>query len=851
MGRRILRIVLPTFGLAVFCLALWALYHELKTYHLKDILHSLRSLPRPRVLLALAFTALSYTAATGYDTLSTRYIRRPVRYGRTALAAFIGTTFSNNLGFGILTGGSVRLRLYTAWGLSALEISKLVLYNTVTLWLGFLGLGGLVFALEPLAVPQALRLPFLSVRPVGLIFLSMVVAYFVLTLVLRRPLRLKEEELPAPPARLFPFQIVVSFVDWAVAGATLYVLLPAQAGLSFPGFLGIYMLALLAGIFSQVPGGLGVFETVFVLLMSSRLPASVVLGSLLAYRGIYYFLPLAAAFVLLGTQELSRKKEQLLQATDTVGRWSSVVGPPVLSVLTIAAGIVLLVSGATAAVPARMAWLERILPLPIVETSHFMGSVVGILLVFLAWGVQRRLDAAYLLTSVLLGAGIVFSLLKGADYEEAIILAGMLVVFLPGRRYFYRKASLFRPSASAGWIVAVLFAIIGTAWLTRFGHKHVEYSGELWWRFAFDAHAPRSLRALTGAAVAALLVSVAMLLRPHRRPASASAPPDEGLVESIVGQSPDSAASLALLGDKRFLLSPNARAFIMYGHSGRSCVSMGDPVGPQEEWPELVWSFREMADRNGYWTVFYEAGAGTLEPYLDLGLTLHKLGEEGRVSLPSFSLEGGERKKLRYTVNSLEREGVSFAVVPKQEVPPLLGELRRISDSWLVGKSTREKSFSLGRFDEQYLSHFPIAVVRLQDRIVAFSNLWGAANPEELSIDLMRHLPEAPAGTMEYLFVRLMLWGKDSGYRWFSLGMVPFAGLADHSLAPLWNRLGTLLFQHGEAFYNFQGLRKFKEKFDPVWRPRYLASPGGLALPTVLANVASLVSGGIRGLVTK
>ncbi len=850
MNRRILKIILPIFGLVVFSLALWALYHELRTYHLRDIIRAVRSLPRPRILLAVALTALSYTAATGYDTLSSRYIRRPVPYRRTSLAAFIGTTFSNNLGFGILTGGSVRLRLYTAWGLSGLEISKLVFFNYLTLWLGFLGLGGLVFALEPVAVPQALHLPFLSARPVGLIFLGLVALYFALTLALRKPLVVRGAEFQVPPTRLFPLQVAVSVVDWSIAGAALYVLLPAQAGLSYPAFLGIYMLALLAGIFSQVPGGLGVFETVFVLLMSSRLPASAVLGSLLAYRGIYYFLPLAAAFLILGSQELARKKEELRKATDALSRWSSLLGPPILAVLTVAAGIVLLASGATAAVPERMAWLERILPLPVVETSHFLGSVAGILLVVVARGVQRRLDAAYVLTSALLGGGIVFSLLKGADYEEAIILAAMLAVFLPSRRYFYRKASLFRPTPSLGWITAVLFAIIGTAWLTLFSHKHVEYSGELWWKFAFNAHAPRSLRALTGAAVAVLVVGAAALLRPHRRPLVSQTPDPERL-ESIVRQSPDTGANLALLGDKHFLFSSSGKAFIMHGQSGRSCVSMGDPVGPREEWPELIWSFRESADRQGCWTVFYEVGSGSLASYLDVGLALRKLGEEGRVDLTSFSLEGSARKKLRYTLNSLEREGVSFSVISREEIPALLPELRRISDAWLLEKRTREKGFSLGWFDEGYLSHFPIAVARLQGRIVSFSNLWAGDNREELSIDLMRHLPEAPNGTMEYLFTRLMVWGKSEGYRWFSLGMVPLAGLADHSLAPLWDRLGTFLFRHGEAFYNFQGLRQFKEKFDPVWRPRYLAFPGGLTLPTVLGNLAALVSGGLRGVVAK
>ncbi len=104
---------------------------------------------------------------------------------------------------------------------------------------------------------------------------------------------------------------------------------------------------------------------------------------------------------------------------------------------------------------------------------------------------------------------------------------------------------------------------------------------------------------------------------------------------------------------------------------------------------------------------------------------------------------------------------------------------------------------------------------------------------------------------MEFLFIELMLWGKEEGYRWFNLGMAPLAGLENRPQAPLWNRLGALLYRHGEHFYNFQGLRDYKEKFDPVWVPRYLASPGGLALPRVLANLATLISGGVKGVIGK
>jgi phosphatidylglycerol lysyltransferase len=142
-------------------------------------------------------------------------------------------------------------------------------------------------------------------------------------------------------------------------------------------------------------------------------------------------------------------------------------------------------------------------------------------------------------------------------------------------------------------------------------------------------------------------------------------------------------------------------------------------------------------------------------------------------------------------------------------------------------------------------------VVKRGEQIVAFANVLAGENKEELSVDLMRYVDDAPPGVMESLFTELMLWGHSQGYHWFDLGMAPLAGFERHRLAPLWNKLGALLFRHGENFYNFQGLRAFKEKFDPVWDPCYLASPGGLAIPFALGHVAALVNAGVSGLVTK
>ena len=495
--------------------------------------------------------------------------------------------------------------------------------------------------------------------------------------------------------------------------------------------------------------------------------------------------------------------------------------------------------------------MRTLIPLPLLELSHLVGSIVGAALLLLANGIQKRLDGAYLMAVSLLSVGVVVSLLKGLDYEEALALALMLGALLPSRRHFYRTASLTGEWMSPAWIAATALVLIGSVWLGFFSYKHVEYSNDLWWKFAFSGDAPRFLRATVGAIGVALLFAVAHLLRPAPPDAASVGGDQLARVRAVVGRSPRTQANLALLGDKRFIFSAEGDAFIMYGVSGRSWVALGDPVGPAGAMSDLVWRFGELCDRHADWPVFYEVGREHLHLYLDLGLTVMRLGEEARVALGEFSLEGHDRKWLRHVHRRLETEGCSFEIAPRGGVPALLPDLKAVSDAWLAAKGTREKGFSLGFFSPEYVSQFAVAVVRHAGRLVAFANIWTAADREEISVDLMRFVRDAPNGVMEYMFVKLMLWGREQGYRWFNLGMAPLSGMQDHALAPLWMRLGALLYRHGENFYNFQGIRQYKDKFDPVWEPKYLASKGGLALPRIVTNVAALIAGGLRGVVLK
>jgi phosphatidylglycerol lysyltransferase len=518
--------------------------------------------------------------------------------------------------------------------------------------------------------------------------------------------------------------------------------------------------------------------------------------------------------------------------------------PRVLATLTFIAGIVLLFSGATPAAAHRLALLDRFVPLGVIESSHILGSVAGALLLLLSQGLSRRLDAAYYLTTVALAAGIVASLFKGVDYEEAIGLGLLLLLLRRARPMFDRQAALVATRFSPAWVAAVVAALSASVWLGLFAFKHVEYSSDLWWQFALQSEASRFLRGSVASATLVLIAAIARLIgyAPH----DVEPPSERDLADAAAIIARQSAAypNLVYLRDKALLFDDARDAFVMYAVKRRTWVALGDPIGPEAKIGDLIRLFMERCDDFGGTPVFYEVGKEYLHRYADFGLAFVKLGEEARVDLQQFSLDGPQGARFRQVIRRLDKDGATFRVIPIEGVPAEISRLRAVSDDWLAHKTVAEKGFSVGFFDSTYLQRFPVAVIERGGRIVAFANVWPGPGGHELSIDLMRYHRDAPAGVMEALIVHLLAWGRAQGYRWFALGMAPMSGSQRSPVARLRVRAGNFLYEHGGFLFNFRGLRAYKEKFNPVWEPHYLAYPGALTLPGIAADVSALVAGG-------
>ncbi|HUK02304.1 MAG TPA: bifunctional lysylphosphatidylglycerol flippase/synthetase MprF [Steroidobacteraceae bacterium] len=840
----------PLAALLIFSVVTYLLRRELEHFHVRDILAHLHSIPPLALIEGLVLTALSYFALSLYDVMGLRYLHKRVAFSRTLIVSFIANAFGHNLGFAAFTGAAFRLRLYASSHLTAPGVATITGFTSITTALGLIVLAAGSFLLYPDFAAAALHTHRNWSYLIGTGLVAAVMAYFAWTSSPRMRIEIRGWLLRPPGAVLGATQIVLGTLDLSCSCAVLWVLLPPDSQVGFVPFAGAYAIAVAAGLVSHVPGGLGVFETVIVLAVPN-VATDALLGSLLAYRSIYYLVPLLCASLMFGAEELWAQRARLEQARRHASAFISPVVPSVVGALTFLSGAVLLFSGATPSLTSRLAPLGRLLPLAIVELSHLAGSVIGLALLILARALFRRIRAAYHITFWLLVAGAVTQILKGVDYEEAIFLGIVLVMLSLGKRSFYRPASILEQWFTPTWAVSVVGVIVAITWVGFLAYRNVAYSNDLWWTFAFDANAPRMLRASLFVSILAAAYLLLNLMRPPRHPDREIVMPELAHIQRVVASSNSTLSNAALTGDKHLLFSDSGESFIMYQVQGRSWIALGDPVGPKGEAEELVWRLRERSDRHGGRVAFYQTSADCLALYVDLGLAAMKIGEEARVPLVDFSLEGSLRAELRTAKRRAERDKASFEVVPRERVQDLMPALRSISDAWLKDKATAEKGFSVGSFSERYLRNFPVALVRRDGEPVAFANLWPAAALEDLSVDLMRFSPDAPPGTMDYLFIELMLWARAQGYQWFSLGMAPLAGLERHPLAPAWHRIGNFIFRHGEHFYNFDGLRRYKAKFHPVWEPKYLAAPGGVALPLILVDVSLLIAGGLKELFVK
>ncbi len=833
--------------LAVFCMVGFAIEQLTTEVRYDDVVQALADTKISSIVLALFFTALSFLALVFYDVNAIDYVGKKLPFPQVALTAFAAYAVGNTAGFGALSGGAIRYRAYSRLGLTPEDIGRVIAFVTIAFGLGLAGVGSIAL----LAIADEIA-PLIDVSSWVLRLLGgSIVLVLAAGVVLGRGGRavsIGRFSLRLPDSATWSRQFLVAAFDIAASATVLYVLLP-QTAISWPVFLAVYAIAVGLGVLSHVPAGLGVFETVIIAALGSAVNIDAVLGSLVLYRLIYHVVPLLLAVLAVSATELRRFADH--PVASGFRRIGIRLMPQLLSTLSLLLGVMLIFSSVTPTPDSNLEFLSNYLPLPIVEGAHFLASLAGLALVVAARGLGQKLDGAWWITIFSAAAALMLSLLKAVALVEASFLAFLIFGLFVSRRLFRRRASLLNQTLTASWLTAIAVVCVGAVVILLFVYRDVDYSNELWWQFEFADEAPRGLRAVLGITIISTAIAVFSLLRPattRLEPAT-----DEALERAvdIVEKQRYADANLVRMGDKSVMFSDKGDAFIMYGRQGRSWIALFDPIGDRSAMPELVWRFVETARAAGCRAVFYQISPALLSHCADAGLRAFKLGELAVSDLSTFEMKGGKWANLRQTASRAQRDGLSFEVIAAEDVPGVMDELAAVSDAWLADHNAKEKGFSLGAFTPEYILAQPVGILKLEGKIVAFANILITGAKDEGTIDLMRFSPDAPKGSMDFLFVQIMEYLRAEGFSHFNLGMAPLSGMSKRETAPVWDRIGSTVFEHGERFYNFKGLRAFKSKFHPQWHPRYLAVSGGGNPMIALMDATLLIGGGLKGVVRK
>jgi uncharacterized membrane protein YbhN (UPF0104 family) len=618
--KRAARHVPAALGFLLLIGAIYVVQREFRHLNVREVGHAVAEMPRQRLVLAAVWNIAAYGVLTFYDRLATIYAGKRVSYARTAFASFCAYALAHNLGFAAVSGAAVRYRLYASWGLSPPQIAKVIAFCSLTFGLGGMSLGGAILFGEPRAVPWfGTHLPILALHVIGVLMWAAVATYVFIST--RFPtLHVRGRTIELPGWRMALLQVALATVDVAVTASIFYALLPPAHGLTWLRFVAIYLGSYAAGLVTNVPGGLGVFDAAILLGLSDILPPQIVLGALLIFRLYYYIIPLFLAGALFAGNEL-------LVRTRGVARVAMQVrgGEPDFAVAASVGGVavcgaMLLGVGVLDTHP-DFSWMDPALARFATGAGQYVPSLIGAALMVLAVGLSQRVTLAWGATIVMLLAGAAVTGLQGEPYW----LPGLLVVaalsVAPFREVYYRDARLISHTLQPGTLLPLLGLLGSVMWLANFVPTVHRLARNSWWAVILSAQTPNSVRAAVALAVLLLLVALWGVIRPGR----VVALPWNGegrLRYAALGALPPPDADGLVMGEL-------GRAGIPFRRMGHVLLGLGDPAGADSDRAAAVWRLRDLARQEGRHAAIWRAGPHMLKLYNELGMTAVPLGADG------------------------------------------------------------------------------------------------------------------------------------------------------------------------------------------------------------------------------
>ncbi|OXZ41064.1 hypothetical protein B9N58_03495 [Finegoldia magna] len=506
----------------------------------------------------------------------------------------------------------------------------------------------------------------------------------------------------------------------------------------------------------------------------------------------------------------------------------------ILSIFTLIVGIILCLSVATPSILLRIKFLRRFVKKDVLVLARFITLTSGGLLILLSQGIKKSVKKSFYIAETVLLISVFSTLLKGLDIEESIITLILGIVMYIMKDGFTEKAIKFSTKYFANTIIKLSSVTVFFIFISNSVRK-VNF---------FSSHRKYSLQYLIENKKFILLYVLFVLILSYlaqytrTKKITFSKLTDEDF--SKIGKFLDEYGGnefshLVYMNDKNVYFDKTNTVMIMYRPVQNSVIVLGDPIGKKENFVEAINDFIIYCNEYHMNVCFYEINGENLELYCDQGFRFVKVGQDATLNLNEFSLVGKKNRTWRHVINNFDKGNYEFKV--EEATDNLLSQMKVVSDKWLGNKN--EMGFSLGFFDEDYLKRTKIACIYKDNELLAFANLQPFYDNKTLSIDLMRYDRSNEDGLMDFIFIKLILWGQDNNFEKFYLGMAPLSKVGDKIYSKKKEKILNIVYNTQNKIYNFKGLRNYKDKFKPDWSNKYIAYTSDFNLPYILINVVN------------
>ncbi|MDR1122638.1 MAG: hypothetical protein LBL02_01220 [Endomicrobium sp.] len=430
-----IKIVLVPLCFFIFIGALILLHNQLKNLSYVDIINALKTIPAVRIVTGMCLALSYYLVLGGYDIVAFKFIdaRVSIKPKDIILMCFISNVLANNTGYSMLFGGSIRYRLYSLHNVSMVDVTKVLLFSSATIWLGLLTVGGITFTFASVSLESVFNLS-ISTRIIGLVSAVILILYVLLSILHSKPRKIFKWTISFPSIKIVTAQVLLATSDWLIASLTLFVLMP-EGYISYFVLLKVFLVSQFFVIISQVPGGMGVFETSVTLLMPNSANNPRVISALLTYRAVFYFFPLLIALVMLGIFEIMIFTKKLNRAVKIFEKTVSSVMAQAIALCSFFVGMIVMFSTST---PFNVDQFINLLPSWFMYLSHFLLSVTTTCILFISRALQLRVKKAWSISFYLISFTIALILIAGESVLILMCFISLLVVLLFSKKYFYR-----------------------------------------------------------------------------------------------------------------------------------------------------------------------------------------------------------------------------------------------------------------------------------------------------------------------------------------------------------------------------------------------------------------------------